>query len=236
MPTVYGYCRISRKKQNMDRQERNILTAYPKAYIVREVYTGTKMEGRRELNKLLKMLVPGDTVVYDSASRMSRNAEEGCDLYEELFHKGIDLIFLQEPQINTEVYRNALDNQIRIYIDTGNRATDEFIKGIIDALNKYTVAIAKEQIRIVFAQAQKEADDLHQRTREGMITAALNGKQIGRRPGSKYETKKAVAAKEIIRKYNKAFGGQLTDVDTMKLANCSKKTYYKYKKELLESM
>lgn len=39
--SIYGYCRISTKKQNIERQVRNILAVHPDAIIVREVYTGT---------------------------------------------------------------------------------------------------------------------------------------------------------------------------------------------------
>lgn len=45
---VYGYCRISRKTMNIERQERNILAVYPAAHIVKEAYTGTKLKGRKE--------------------------------------------------------------------------------------------------------------------------------------------------------------------------------------------
>ena len=37
--TIYGYCRISRPQQSIDRQIRNIKAAYPDAVIVEEVYT-----------------------------------------------------------------------------------------------------------------------------------------------------------------------------------------------------
>ena len=47
---IYGYCRISTIKQSIERQHRNILDLYPNAIIVDEVFTGTKVEGRRELN------------------------------------------------------------------------------------------------------------------------------------------------------------------------------------------
>ena len=89
-----------------------------------------------------------------------------------------------------------------------------------------------EQIEIAFQQAQKEVDDLHQRTREGMMTAKLNGKQIGRKSGSVIETKKSKAAKEIIKKHSKAFGGTLTDSECQKLAGISRNSFYKYKREL----
>ena len=105
---IYGYCRISRRKQNIERQVRNILAAYPDAYILREAYTGTKIKGRKELDKLLKIVCPGDTIVFDSASRMSRNADEAIELYEALFKQNISLVFLNDPQINTETYKRAL--------------------------------------------------------------------------------------------------------------------------------
>lgn len=42
---IYGYCRISTPRQNIERQVRNIAAAYPTAHIVREVYTGTALPG-----------------------------------------------------------------------------------------------------------------------------------------------------------------------------------------------
>ena len=231
---IYGYCRISRKSQNIERQVRNITSKYPAAHIVKEAFTGTKIQGRKELDKLIKVLKSGDTVVFDSASRMSRNAEEAITLYEDLFGKDISLIFLKEPHINTDVYKKALENQIRISLNTGNAATDNFIHNIIESLNRYTIELAKEQIKIVFEQAQKEVDDLHQRTAEGLVTARLNGKQIGQVKGAKLTTKKSVKAKEVIKKHSKDFNGSLDDEDVIKLAGISRNSYYKYKRELRE--
>ena len=94
---VYGYCRISTPQQNIERQVRNIAAAYPAAHIVREVYTGTACQGRRELDKLLRIVQEGDTIVFDSVSRMSRSADEGCALYETLYKRGVNLCFLKDP-------------------------------------------------------------------------------------------------------------------------------------------
>lgn len=236
MSTVWGYCRISRKTQNIERQERNIKSLYPNAYIFKEAFTGTKIQGRKELDRLLKAVQPGDTIVFDSASRMSRNEEEAFALYEELFKEEVELVFLKEPHINTEVYKKAIDNQVQVSLNTGNEATDQFISNIIAALNRYTIDLAKEQIRLVFAQAQKEVDDLHQRTVEGLITAKLTGKQIGQEKGTKLTTKKSVTAKEIIKKFSKDFDGSLNDAEVITLAGINRKSYYKYKKELKESL
>ena len=53
------------------------------------------------------------------------------------------------------------------------------------------MALAKEQIKLAFEQSEKEVADLHQRTREGLLTARLNGKQVGRKKGVGFETKKS---------------------------------------------
>jgi DNA invertase Pin-like site-specific DNA recombinase len=219
---------------NIERQERNIKDVYPEAHIIKEAYTGTTTAGRKELDKLLKIVKENDTIVFDSASRMSRNADEAIALYEELFNRNVNLIFLKEPHINTETYKRTLDNQIDLNMNTGNEATDTFINSIIKALNNYTIDLAKEQIKLVFAQAQKEVDDLHQRTVEGLITAKLNGKQIGQPKGTKLITKKSLEAKEKIKKYSKSFDGNLSDDEVIKLTGISRKTYYKYKKEIKE--
>ena len=51
---IYGYCRVSTQSQNIERQVRNILAAFPDAEIIREVFTGTTFQGRDKLEKLLK--------------------------------------------------------------------------------------------------------------------------------------------------------------------------------------
>ena len=225
MSKIYGYTRISTPKQNIDRQVRNILSLYPDAEIIREVFTGTKFQGRKEFDKLLVRIHSEDTIVFDSVSRMSRNAEEGFLMYEDLFCKGINLIFLKEPHINTETYKKALQG--------GIPTTGTNVDFILDGVNKYLLALEKEQIRLAFEQAEKEVQDLHQRTAEGIMTARLAGKQIGQKPGTKLVTKKSLAAKEIIKKHNRTFGGALNDTETIILAGISRKSFYKYKKELL---
>ena len=92
--------------------------------------------------------------------------------------------------------------------------------------------VAKEQIKLAFLQSEKEVQDLRQRTREGLITAKLNGKQVGCVKGTKLTTKKSIEAKKQIRKYSKDFEGTLKDTEVMKLIGISRNSYYKYKRQL----
>ena len=222
---TYGYARKSQQKQNIERQIRNIKAEYPNAVIVQEAYTGTTID-RKEWNKLYKAVKAGDTIIFDSVSRMSRNAVEGFTAYEELFRRGVELVFLKEPHINTKTFKTAIETAIPM---TGTN-----LDFILDGVNKYLMALAKEQIIIAFQQAEKEVADLHQRTREGIETARLNGKQIGLKQGTKLNVKKSAPAKEAIRKYSKDFDGVLEDAEVIKLAGISRNTYYKYKRELKE--
>lgn len=116
---IFGYCRISTKKQSIERQIRNIKEKYSNAVIIQEAYSGTTLN-RTEWNKLYKKISEDDTIVFDSVSRMSRNAEEGFNLYEELYEKGVNLIFLKEPHINTDTYKKAIQSNIAM---TGTRGT-----------------------------------------------------------------------------------------------------------------
>lgn len=236
MCTVYGYARISRKSQSIDRQIRNIQAAYPNAVIRQEAFTGTRLQGRRELDKILKAVKAGDTIVFDSASRMSRNADEAVTLYKDLYSKGVNLIFLKEPQINTDVYKAAIERRISIDVNTGSSATDNFIKANFEAVNNLLIDLASDQVRLVFDQAQKEVDDLHQRTSEGIATARLNGKQIGQKKGVRLTTKKSIAAKDAILKYSRDFNGSLSDPDVIKLTGISRNSYYLYKRQLRQQI
>ena len=228
-----GFCRVSTTRQNLERQVRNVLSVYPNARIFKEYYTGTKLEGRREWNKvynLAKQEVANKnkvTIIFDSVSRMSRNSEEGFSLYQELFNLGVNLVFLKEPHINTDTFKKALSVDIKM---TGTNA-DILLK----AVKEYLMEVAKEQIKIAFDQAEKEVIDLHKRVSEGLLTAKLNGRQIGRVKGNKYITSKEKKSKELILKNSKDFNGSNSDEEVMKICGISKNTYYKYKRELKDN-
>lgn len=222
---IYGYARISTPSQSMDRQIRNIQEFNNGATIISESYTGTKQD-RPEWVKLMKKVKENDTIIFDSVSRMSRNADEGFNDYEKLYNMGICLIFLKERHIDTDVYKTALTQQIKT---TGNEIADTYI----EATNKVLMILAKQQIKLAFEQAEKEVTDLHKRTSEGMKTAKLKGKRIGRQQGETVITKKSISAKRIILKHSIDFGGSLTDKEVMQMiGKISRNSYYKYKREL----
>ena len=228
---IYAYCRVSTKHQRIARQITNITELYPKAIIIREFYSGTTQQ-RPAWEKLISQIKTGDTIVFDSVSRMSRNAQEGYKDYKMLYELGIHLVFLNEPLINTSVFDSTKSNLLSISVQTGNEAVDNFFKGNIELINNFLMALAEEQIKAAFEQSEKEVTDLHSRISQGMREAKRNGTHIGLPKGTTLTTKKSIQCKTIIKKHSKDFGGSLDDPDVIKLCGCSRNSYHKYKKEI----
>lgn len=222
---IYGYARISTIHQSIERQNRNILEKYPSARLINESYTGTSSE-RKAWRSLMKRVKRGDVIVFDSVCRMSRNADDGIKDYMELLDRGIQLEFLKEPTINSEIYLNQLENSKIEMTD------NEIINEVLSGINKALKLLAEQQVKIAFEQAEKEVQDLKQRTKEGILTAKAKGKIIGRPEGSKITTKKSIKIKEKILKLSKSFDGSLTDKEILELLPVSRNSYYKYKSEL----
>ena len=228
---IYGYCRVSTKHQRITRQITNIQEVYPSATIIKEFYTGTT-QSRPLWDKLMKQIHPGDTIVFDSVSRMSRNATEGFKDYKALFEAGVRLVFLNEPLINTSVFDSTKNNLLEISVQTGNAAVDDYFKGNISLINNLLMSLAEEQIKSAFEQSEKEVQDLHTRISQGMRESKRSGKKIGLEKGTTLTTEKSIRCKEIIKKHATDFGGTLSDKEVMMLCKISRNSYYKYKREL----
>ena len=154
---------------------------------------------------------------------------------------------MKEPQINTATYKGAMETAVPM--------TDTAVDCILEGVNRYLLVLAKEQIRLAFVQSEKEVEDLHQRVREGIVTAKLNGKQIGQKEGAKFNIRKAAPIKEIIRCKSKSFNGTNSDDEVMAIlastviefmdaagkpkkvsAKIARNTYYQYKNQLREEL
>ena len=94
---IYGYARVSTKGQAKDG---NSLEAQEKALrdagaieIYTDAFTGTKTH-RPELDKLLSVMVAGDTMVTTKLDRIARSVSQGSDLIQMLLNKGISVRIL----------------------------------------------------------------------------------------------------------------------------------------------
>ena len=241
---IYGYLRISTKHQDIGRQRVNILRAYPTAIVYEETHSGGDYSGCVVLDKLLKIVKPGDTIVFDSISRFSRDNITGPSEYKRLFKDNINLVFLNEPYINTENYRKTLD----VVIPRTGTFVDPILKGVEEAL----LQLAEKQVQDAFDQANKELTDIRSRTRQALQKKIAENRnlpddqkiRIGTQKGDKFTTqKKQIAIRRIVEGIQNGYpdevimnniaGDLKRQLPDSKCKDISRNTYYNYKREVL---
>lgn len=91
---IIGYARVSTQEQNLDRQLDNLKAAGCER-VYQEKMTGTKAD-RPELARMMDSLRPGDTLVIDSFSRLSRSTKDLLETVERLTAEGVNIVSLKE--------------------------------------------------------------------------------------------------------------------------------------------
>lgn len=94
MNCVFGYGRVSKQEQDLQRQI-DSLKKYGCTEIVLEKMTGTKAD-RPELSRLKDKLRAGDTVVVESWSRLGRSTKDLIELAEWFHGRDVKLVSLKE--------------------------------------------------------------------------------------------------------------------------------------------
>ncbi|MDA1612168.1 MULTISPECIES: recombinase family protein [Bacillus] len=151
----FGYVRVSSKDQNEERQIVNLRNiGIDERDIFIDKQSGKTMD-RENYQYMKKYARTGDTIVFDSLTRLGRtmiDILEEFRYYEE--HK-INLQFLKEPFIN---------------VTYNGDATNDVIQS----------AIQKATATILSAFAEKERVDTKKRQAEGIAVAQAQGKHLGR--------------------------------------------------------
>ena len=91
----YGYARVSSKAQDHAAQV-EALKAAGCEKIYSEKASGKSTDGRREFDRLLKSLVPGDTVVVSKLDRLARSSRDLHNILHELQERGCGFVSLGE--------------------------------------------------------------------------------------------------------------------------------------------
>lgn len=155
---IWGYIRVSSKGQNDERQR----VTMAKLGITDEnrnlfVDKQSGKDFNREDYQLLKRIVQkGDTVVFDSITRMGRNMKDTINEYEWFIENEINLKFIKEPMIDT-------------------------IPNMDDKMQQLFQRII---LTLLTAFAEMERDDIRERQAEGIANAKAKGITLGR-PKSK---------------------------------------------------
>ncbi|MBR5317738.1 MAG: recombinase family protein [Lachnospiraceae bacterium] len=244
MGNEYGFLRVSTPHQDIGRQRINILKAYPNAILYEEIHSGGDYNGCVVLNKLLKIVQAGDTIIFDSVSRFTRDNVTGPEEYRRLFKMGVNLVFLNEPYINTDNYRKALEVALP--------RTGTFIDPIIAGVEEALLQLAEQQVQDAFNQANKEMLDIRKRTSQALQKKIAENRilppdqqiRIGTQKGDTFTTKKKQIALERIKEgiekgypdeviMNNIAGDLKKQLPNSKCKDISRNTYYNYKREIL---
>ncbi|PEP70003.1 recombinase family protein [Bacillus pseudomycoides] len=153
----FGYVRVSSKDQNEERQIQNMKNlGIEERDIFIDKESGKNME--RENYQMLKRLVrTGDTIVFDSLTRLGRNMNDTLEEFRYYEKHKVNLQFIKEPYIN---------------VNYTGESTNDVIQS----------AIQKATLTILSAFAEKERIDIKQRQAEGIALARKQGRCLGRPP------------------------------------------------------
>ncbi|MDY8165849.1 recombinase family protein [Bacillus thuringiensis] len=153
----FGYVRVSSKDQNEERQVENMKhLGIEDRDIFIDKQSGKNM--KRENYQMLKRLArTGDTIVFDSLTRLGRSMNDVLEEFRYFETQRINLQFIKEPFIN---------------VNYNGESTNDVIQQ----------AVQKATLTILSAFAEKERNDIKQRQAEGIALAKKRGKHLGRPP------------------------------------------------------
>ena len=144
-----GYVRVSTKKQNVQRQIESLeKSGCEKIFIDRE---SGKDFNRQEYKRMKTFLRQSDVLFFVELDRLGRNKEEIDREWQELIDKGVDIVVLDVPILDTRKYKNGLD--------------------------KLLMSLTKEIFSYI---AEQEREKILERQKQGIEIAKREGKFKGR--------------------------------------------------------
>ena len=216
MCKTVAYMRISTKeergKQKFSRQEQAI-TRWCKENCVeiseRRIYrddaSGKSFE-RPAWKELESDVQEGDTIVFKDICRFTREYENGFAKYMELLHKGINLVFIDNPTISTSYIKQMMD----VANKQSNRIAQKSLKDTIELL-----------ILVELDRSEMERELIVKRIKDGI---AASSKKSGRKEGSL--DKMTPELEEDIKLF--LADRSIKQMDLMRKYNISRNTLKKY--------
>lgn len=152
----YGYCRVSTKSQDVEKQKYLLLdyantNKFQFEEIIEIVSSSRKSMKEREINTLLSKLLEGDCIYVSKLDRLGRNTREVLEIIDEIKNRKVILHIIK-------------DNIIVDPLDT-NPITTMFLT-------------------LLSAFSQMERDFISERTKAGLEKARLDGKMLGKPKGA----------------------------------------------------
>lgn len=218
MGRFFGYLRIStkeeRRKQKFTRREHAITrwckentVEIPERRMYRDDASG-KSFSRASWRELEQDVQTGDTIVFKDICRFTRERDNGYKKYMELLNRGIELIFLDNPTLNTE------------YIKSMQNSAEKMKKeNIIGGMTLEFV------IRLLLVteldKAETERETTVKRIKDGIMAS---GKKSGRKIGQLDKLSPELEADIKVYLVNRS----IRQIDLMNRYNISRNTLKKY--------
>ena len=199
---IFGYCRVSDKTQNLDRQIDLLLKAgVKKEYVFCDKASGKDFNRRNYLAlvgtaDVAPRLQEGNLLVVTSLDRLGRNYAEIKEQWDYITKTlKADIRVLDIPLLDTSTAKDSLDMR--------------FIADLVLQILSYT--------------AQKERENIKARQVQGIEAAKLRGKQFGRPKATYPDNWQTV--------YEQWKNDSITAVKAMEILSIKRTTFYKLVKE-----
>ena len=159
MSTLYGYARVSTTDQDLSIQEA-ALKAAGCAVIRSEKKSGTKRQGRTELEILFDFLRSGDTLVVTRIDRLARSIGDLQDIVRELKSKGVMLKATEQPIDTATAAGKAFLDMLGVFAEfETNLRRERQLEGIARAKAEGVYAGKGRKVTIDPASVKKLAAD-----------------------------------------------------------------------------
>ena len=212
MGRYYSYMRISTdtERQNYGRQIK-ALEKYAQDHNIKyhrqfqEEKSGKSFENRDELAFLESILQAGDTVVFKDLFRFTREGENGYEKYMEWFNRNINMVFIDNPTVNTDYIRQMMKTA-----EEQDIVTRTAMESIIKLL-----------IIVELDRGEKQRQYISQSIKDGI---AASDKKNGRKEGQLDKMTDALQADIALYLDDRT----ITQVSLMKKHDISRNTLKKY--------
>lgn len=126
---VYGYARVSKKDQNLDRQLR-ALEEIGCEYIYSEKISGVK--DRPELEKVLNLLSEGDVLIVAELTRVSRSTQDLISIVNRVTEAGATIKSIKDQWLDTTTAQGRL--MLTIFAGLAEFERDLLIERVKDGM------------------------------------------------------------------------------------------------------
>ena len=153
-PRIYGYARVSTLDQDLSIQHA-ALEAAGCMTIFEEKKSGTRRDGRTELQVLLECVREGDTVIVD---RLARSMKDLQDIVHELKEKGVSLKATEQPIDTGSAAGKAFLDMLGVFAEfETNLRRERQLEGIQQAKAKGVYKGRKPSIDVAKVKTLRDA-------------------------------------------------------------------------------